>query len=217
MVLGLLLVGFISFNVLLMEQYRKGRIDVDDTISWEVASRGILEDFFDGVGYPFSFPANWAFALRYGRPKTQYDLLVGKYLFHSHNNLGGLIDLGEQDAPFLGNGWSSVTDWEGRPREVRLAVSEPAGVFIPTDQPEALRIRVECAAPGGPEPRWVEVWLNGARVGGFRPGKEMSEQSLTAPERWWTRINLLEFRTGERIRGEPFLAVDRIRFERIQR
>jgi len=216
-VLGLLLVGFISFNVLLMEQYRKGRIDVDDTISWEVASRGILEDFFDGVGYPFSFPANWAFALRYGRPKTQYDLLVGKYLFNWHNNLGGVIDLGEQDAPFLGNGWSSVTDWEGRPREVRLAVSEPAGVFIPTDQPEALRIRVECAAPGGPEPRWIEVWLNGARVGGFRPGKEMSEQSLTAPERWWTRINLLEFRTGERIRGEPFLAVDRIRFERIQR
>ena len=214
-VLGLLLFGVVAVNLLFMEQYRKGRIAVDDTISWETAAGGILEDFFDGVGYPFSFPANWYFALRYGRPKTQYDLLVGKYLFHWHNNLGGVIDLGESDSPFLGNGWSSVSDWEGRPREVRLAVSQPAGVFIPTDRPETLRVIVECAAPRETEPQWIEVWLNGERLGGFHPGERMGEHALLAPARWWRRINLLEFATGEGALAEPsFLAVDRIRFER---
>ena len=214
-VLGTLLIVSVSANVLLMEQYRKGRLPTDDTISWEVAYRGMLEDFFDGVGYPFSFPANWAFALRYDRPKTQYDLLVGKYLFHWLNDLDGVIDLGEKDPPFLGNGWSSVTDWEGRRREVRLAIGERAGIFIPIDRAESLRIVVDCAAPQGSEPQWIEVRLNGGRLGGFRPGREMSERSLTADKRWWKRINLLEFATGGEESGEPFLVVDRVRFERL--
>ena len=213
-VAGFLLLGFILMNVLLMEQYRKGRLPADGNISWEVASRGMLEDFFDGVGYPFSFPANWAFALRYGRPKTQYDILVGKYLFHWNKNLGGVIDFGETDPPFLGNGWSSLTDWEGRPRGVRLAVSDPAGVFVPTYRAETLRIFIECATPPGSQQQWIEVWLNGDRLGGFRPGGEMKEHELLAPERWWRRINLLEFRPGQETSGEPFLALDRLRFER---
>jgi hypothetical protein len=213
-VLGMLLFLSVSVNLLFMEQYRKGRIPVDDTFSWEVAYRGMLEDFFDGVGYPFSFPANWAFALRYERPKTQYDLLVGKYLFHWLGDLGGMIDLGERDPPFLGNGWSQVRDWDERPREVRLAIGERAGIFVPIDRAEPLRIVVDCAAPRGSEPRWIEVWLNGGRLGRFRPGREMSERSLTAEEHWWQRINLLEFAAGEQS-GEPFLAVDRVRFERV--
>ncbi|HEX9725914.1 MAG TPA: hypothetical protein VGC53_16675 [Vicinamibacteria bacterium] len=213
-VLGLFLFALVALNVLFMEQYRSGRLPVDDTMSWETAAGGMLEDFFDGVGYPFSFPANWAFALRYDRPKTQYDLLVGKYLFHWHNNLGGVIDLGVSDPPFIGNGWSTVIDWESRPREVRVAVSEPAGIFVPTDQPETLRILVECAVPLRTEPRWIEVWLNGARLGGFLPGHGMKEYELLAPALWWRRINLLEFATGDESSTDPFLVVDRIRFER---
>jgi len=213
-VLGAFLFVLVALNVLFMEQYRRGRLPVDDTISWETAAGGMMEDFFDGVGYPFSFPANWAFALRYDRPKTQYDLLVGKYLFHWHNNLGGVIDLGVTDPPFIGNGWSSVGDWEGRPREVRIAVREPAGVFVPTDRPETLRILVECAVPSGAEPRWIDVSLNGARLGGFRPTHDMRVYSVDAPARWWRRINLLEFATGDETSVDPFLAVDRIRFEK---
>jgi hypothetical protein len=214
-VLGLVVVGVVAVNALFMEQYRKGRLPVDDTISWETAAGGMLEDFFDGVGYPFSFPANWAFALRYHRPKTQYDLLVGKYLFHWHNNLGGVIDLGMSDPPFVGNGWSTVTDWEDRRREVRVAVSEPAGVFVPTDRPETLRVFVECAVPPRTEPRWIEVRLNGAPLGGFVPEHAMREHEVLAPAPWWRRINLLEFATGDETSTDPFLVVDRIRFERV--
>jgi hypothetical protein len=101
-----LFASFAFANWLLMEQARKGRIPADDTISWEVAGRGMMEDVFDAIGYPFAVPANWAFAWRYRRPVTQYDLLVGKYLFHRQNNLGGIIEIGREDPPFIGNGWS---------------------------------------------------------------------------------------------------------------
>jgi hypothetical protein len=206
---------FISTNLLFSEQYRKGRIPADDTISFEAAARGMLEDVFDWVGYPFAIPANWIFAGTYHRPKTQYDLLVGKYLFYRQNNLGGLIDLGPKDLPFVGNGWSSPTDWEGRPREVRLAIRERAGILVPTDRAETLRIVVACAAPRGSEPRPVELWLNGTRLKVFRPGVAMSEEAALAEAERWRRLNLLEFVAVGQDRT-PFLAVDWIRFERVE-
>jgi hypothetical protein len=210
------LLVFVVTNLLLMEQYRKGRLPADDTISWETAARGMLEDVFDAVGYPFSFPANWLFASKYDRPKTQYDLIVGRYLFHQLNNLGGVIDLGEKDPPFIGNGWSGVKDWEDRKREVRLATGARAGLFVPTDRPEPLRIFIECAAPNETAPQWIEVWLNGNKIGGFLPEAEMREHRLMTGERWWRRINLLELVPSEYPSGEPYLAVDRVRFERVR-
>jgi len=206
---------FIAANGLLMEQYRKGRIPVDNTMSWQSAAEGALEDVFDGVGYPFSFPMNWLFASRYDRPKTQYDILVGQYLFHSMQNLGGIIDLGVTDPAFIGNGWSGVKDWNERRREVRLAEGRRAGVFVPTHRAQPLRIYIECAVPEGAEPVPVEVWLNGSRLGGFFPGTEMQEHIFTAETRWWKRINVLELVSGEDTSGRAFLAVDRFRFERL--
>ena len=213
-VVGVVLLVFVVANGLLMEQSRKGRIPVDDTISWQAAAEGGLEDAFDAIGYPFSFPMNWLFASRYDRPKTQYDILVGKYLFHSMHNLGGVIDLGLSDPAFVGNGWSGVKDWNERPSEVRYAESPGAGLFVPTDRAEPLRFYIECAVPEGVEPVPVEVWLNGARLGGFFPGTEMKEHMLTADAGWWQRLNLLELVPGEDTSG-PFLAVDKVRFERL--
>jgi hypothetical protein len=216
LVVAMGLIFFIAANLLLMEQYRKGRLPTDDTISWEMAARAVLEDVFDAVGYPFSFPSNWIFAYRYDRPKTQYDLLVGKYLFHRWNNLEGVIDLGETDPPFIGNGWSGVQDWEDRPRGVRLAVGPQAGVFVPTDRAESLRILIECATPRGTDPQRIDAWLNGVWVGAFLPTTEMEEHALTADERWWKRINLLELSPSDQVSGERYLAVDRFRFERLR-
>lgn len=215
-VVAAMLSVFIVANGLLMEQLRKGRIPVDETISWQAAAEGGLEDLFDAIGYPFSFPMNWLFALRYDRPYTQYDILVGKYLFHSMHNLGGIIDLGMTDPPFIGNGWSGLQDWDGREREVRHARAPRAGVFVPTDRAEPLRFAIECATPEGQEPVPVEVWLNGSRLGGFYPGEEMVEHVFIADERWWRRINLLELVAPDAPPGTPFLAVDRLRFERLE-
>lgn len=214
-VVAAVLLVFIVGNGLLMEQLRKGRIPVDETISWQAAAEGALEDVFDGVGYPFSFPMNWMFASRYDRPKTQYDILVGKYLFHSMHNLGGVIDLGPTDPAFLGNGWSGVEDWNDRKREVRQARSPSAGIFVPTDRAEPLRFAIECAAPKGVAPVPVEVWLNGALLGGFFPTEEMTEHTFSADAQWWQRINLIELVAPDEPVGKPFLAVDRLRFERL--
>jgi hypothetical protein len=202
-------------NALLMEQYRKGRLPSDDTISWEAAAEGKLEDVFDAVGYPFSFPMNWLFALRYDRPKTQYDILVGKYLFHRMLSLEGLIDIGEHDPPFIGNGWTGLRDWKDRAREVRLAEGDQAGIFVPIYRPERLRVFVTCAAPEGAT-RWpIGILLNGARVGAFVATSDMTEQSFTADAYRWRRINLIEFVRIDPGTRSPYLAVDRLRFERL--
>ncbi len=210
------LVGsFVVANGLLMEQYRKGRIPVDDTLSWETAVGGELEDVFDAVGYPFSFPMNWIFALRYHRPKTQYDILVGKYLFDRMGGIGGVIDLGPEDPPFLGNGWSGLRDWNTRKREVRFAEGDVAGLFVPVDQKESLRIAIECASPPDVEPQPVELRLNGVRLAAFVPTPEMSVQVMIVDAPLWRRLNLLELaRLGAG--GGPFVAVDRLRFERLR-
>ena len=215
---GALLAVFVGLNVLLMEQLRKGRIPVDSTMSWQAAWEGMLEDVFDGVGYPFSFPMNWLFAERYDRPKTQYDILVGQYLFHRMGSLNGVIDIGLTDPAFLGNGWSGLKDWNGRPREVRWAEAPGAGVFVPTDRAETLRVYVSAAAPPSGVRRPVEVLLNGRGLGSFYPDDALFEHAFTADARFWKRINLLEFRPADAPalgEGEPFLALDRLRFERL--
>jgi hypothetical protein len=205
----------IAANALLMEQYRKGRLPVDDTMSWQTATEAGLEDWFDAIGYPFSFPMNWIFAARYDRPRTQYDILVGKYLFHRMGGLEGLIDLGPADPPFVGNGWSGLRDWKERPREVRLVSPEGASLFVPVFRPEPLRILVDCAVPEGVDPSPVEIRLNGTRLKAFVPAAEMSEQVMTAETELWRRINLLEILPLTPA-AEPVLAVDRFRFERLE-
>jgi hypothetical protein len=214
-VVGAAVASVIGANALLMEQYRKGRLPVDDTLSWQAAAEAGLEDWFDWFGYPFSFPMNWIFAARYDRPKTQYDILVGKYLFHRMGGLDGLIDLGPSDPPFLGNGWSGLRDWKERSREVRLVEAEGAGLFVPVYRPESLRIAIDCAVPEGVEPVSLEVRLNGESLKSFLPAIEMSEQVMIAEAPLWRRINLLEIVPLTASEG-PVLAVDRVRFERLQ-
>ena len=208
-------VVFLLLNGLLMEQYRKGRIPVDATLSWQSAAEGMLEDVFDAVGYPFSFPMNWLFAYRYDRPKTQYDILVGNYLFHRMNSLSGVIDIGETDPPFIGNGWSGVRDFRDRKRAVRLATGPRAGVFVPTDRAEALRVEIECAVPAGESPIPVRVFVNGFQIGVIVPDGEMRWHEFTAAAPLWKRLNLLELVPLVETEGAPYLAVDRFRFERL--
>jgi hypothetical protein len=214
-VVAMAVAASVGANALLMEQYRKGRIPIDDTMSWQAAAEAGLEDWFDAFGYPFSFPMNWIFALRYDRPKTQYDILVGKYLFHRMGGLDGLIDLGPTDPPFVGNGWSGLRDWKDRPREIRLAFGEGAGLFIPVFRPEPLRVKIECAAPEGVPPAPLEVRLNGTRLKAFVPSVEMAEEVMTAEKPLWRRLNLLEIVPLSRAAG-PVLAVDRFRFEPLE-
>jgi hypothetical protein len=207
-------VAAVAANALLMEQYRKGRIPVDDTMSWEAAAEAGLEDGFDLFGYPFSFPMNWIFAARHDRPLTQYDILVGKYLFHRMGGLDGLIDLGPTDPPFIGNGWSGLRDWKEKPREVRLVSAEGAALFVPVFRPEPLRILIDCAAPEEGASSPVEVRLNGAALKAFVPTVEMTEQVMTADAALWRRVNVLEMVPVSPASGFV-LAVDRFRFERL--
>jgi hypothetical protein len=84
----------VLWNVLFMEQYRRGAIPRDDTVSFARVAFNSADVFAAAFGSPVAWPANWIFSLREGLPPDRYDLMVGKYLFFMQNNLGGVIDVG---------------------------------------------------------------------------------------------------------------------------
>jgi hypothetical protein len=127
------------------------------------------------------------------------------------NNLGGVIELGEDDEAFVGNGWTSPRKWPGR-RVGRLALPPRAGVFVPTDRPQSLRVEVACATTSSAPPQPVELRLNGQSLGTILPPSELDWRSVNAPAALWQRINLLEFLPTDPAAREPFLAVDALRF-----
>lgn len=102
-----------------------------------------------------------------------------------------------------------------RRRRVRLASAEGAGLFVPVFRPEPLRIFIDCALPEGVDPSPVDIRLNGTRLRAFVPTAEMTEQSMTAGGELFERINLLEIVPLSPAAG-PVLAVDRVRFERLE-
>ena len=152
-----------------------------------------------------AWPANWLFAWQTGRPPSQYDVLVGRYLFYRQNNLGGLVDLGAPgDEALLGEGWGPAATWEGA---TARALTGRARVFAPLDEPEDLRITVRVAGSGNS----LRVSVNGREAGTIVPGPSWAEHTVPAPAGLWRRnLNEVVLEAGP---GEA-PQVDRIRFER---
>lgn len=131
----------------------------------------ILESAYDYVGNPFSFPANWSYARRYGVDPRQYDAL-GQQMY---NNL--YIDVGaDGDDRFLGNGWS--TPEQSQDRSWRWAVGSESILIVPLKSPiyvppgrvqeqadYLMRIRAASLGFAGAPQQTLEVWVNGELAG----------------------------------------------------
>ena len=103
-----------------------------------------------------------------------------------------MIEIGRDDPPFIGNGWSGVRDWPDSAEEVRVAEDSPAGILVPLAVPRPLRVLIEAAVPQGVSPRPLEVRLNGKRLGTLLPSAELLPYEFTAGADLWERINLIE-------------------------
>ena len=183
-VLALVAVPFVTWNLTLAEQLRRNLLPRDDTAAFSRMAGGSARVVADAVGSPTTWPASWIFAWRHGRPPSQYDLLVGKYLFYRQNNLGGRLELGVAgDEAFLGEGFSSViASYEGaQARRFR----DRARIFAPLDVPEDLGIRFRAASPAGPCE--VRVSVNGREAGGFLAGPAWGEHPVLAGAGYWRR------------------------------
>lgn len=204
--LAALALPLVIWNAGLHEQVRRGLVSREGASSFPRLYGGTARLVADGVGSPSTWPASWLFALRESRPPSQYDPLVGRYLFYRQNNLEGRIDVGAPgDEAMLGEGWGQVEetlDTKGR------RTNGPARVFAPLDVPETLTIVVTAAAPrDGTE---VRVSVNGREAGRFAARQALGEHAVTVGAGWWRR----ELNSVRLDAGALRLFVDQVRFVR---
>jgi dolichyl-phosphate-mannose-protein mannosyltransferase len=180
--LGLLALPVVLWNVALMEQVRRGTVPRDDTVAFPRLVGGAARVLADAVGSPPTWPASWLFAWRHHRPPSQYDLLVGRYLFYRQNNMGGHVEVGGPGAEdMLGEGWGPAQTVDGvRGRPVRGR----ARLFAGLDGPEELEMRLRVRAPAGTE---VRVRVNGRDAGRFWAEPAWLEVRLRAGAAFWRR------------------------------
>jgi hypothetical protein len=198
----------VVLNAGFWEQVRRGLVAHDRVAAWPETYGTTARLVADSVGSPSTWPASWVFAFREGRPPSQYDPLVGRYLFYRQNNLEGLVELGAPgDDAMLGEGWGEVeerADVKGR------RTNGPARVFAPLDGPEPLSIVVTAAAPR--DATEVRVTVNGREAGRFAADPTLREHTVAVGAAWWRR----ELNSVRLDAGALRLFVDRVRFVRAQ-
>jgi hypothetical protein len=197
------------WNWLFMQQYRRNLIPRDDTVAFaQVAGHGAAL-VQSAVGTPLAWPANWLFAREHELPVAQYDRLVGQYLFYRQNNLGGVIDLGDErsDPPLIDAQWGSPRPCG--PRDVCRAVLGRARLFAPLDVPEELTVVVRARGRGT-----LALEVNRAPVALLPLAGELGELRVRVPAARWRR-ELNELRFGVDPGGEAH--VERVTFERARR
>jgi hypothetical protein len=205
LVLGLAALPFAAWNLLLVEQVRRGFVPRDDTVAFPRLVGNAARVFADAWGSPTTWPASWIFARQTGRSPAQYDLLVGRYLFYRQNNMGGHIALGTPgDDAMLGEGWGPSETVDGKTCR-RLKGS--GRLFAPLDVAEDLELRFRALAPG--TPRVVAVWVNGREAGRIQAGASWDQAYLRVAEPFWHReLNEILLVGGE---GVLLDAVDFVR------
>jgi hypothetical protein len=199
------------WNVLFMEQYRRGAIPRDDTVSFARVAGNSADVFASAFGSPVAWPANWIFALRHGLPPDRYDLMVGKYLFFMQNNLGGVIDVGADpglDQALLGEGWGVRMPCAGGADGVCRPLEGRARLFGALEAAETLDLAVRAAGPGR-----LRVLVNDAAVAEQVLTAELEDVTARVPAaRWRPGLNEIALETDAGASAQ----VDRIVFRRLE-
>jgi hypothetical protein len=181
--LAALVIPALSWNGLVLAQLGRGLAAAPDPIPFPRLVGGASQLLADHVGSPRTWPASWIFAWRFDRPPSQYDRLVGRYLFYRQNNLGGHLELGRAgDDVMLGGGWGPP-EQEGEVDARRILGR--ARLFAPLDVPEEIEVAVRSAGDQGES--GLEVEVNGRPVGALRVPATWHQPSLRVPARFWKR------------------------------
>jgi hypothetical protein len=207
-VLGAAAAALALWNFLFMQQYRDNRIPRDDTVSFARVSGNSADILSDAVGTPLAWPANWLFAWQNRLPVERYDLMVGKYLFYRQNNLGGVLDLGDDraDPALLAEGWSPRRPCES---SVCREVEGRARLFAPLDVPETLDLTLRAAGEGT-----LSVAVNGTQVAALPLQSSLADLRFRVAQAHWRR-ELNEVTLATQPGGAAL--VDRVVFERLAR
>jgi hypothetical protein len=155
----------VSWNLLLIEQYRTGMLPRDNAVSFAEIIRQQAEVYTrPPYFYPFAFPANAVFAWRTGLPIDRYDLLGAEAPREAID-----VELEGSAGRFLLDGWGSPTgDQTG---SAWWMASSPATLVLPLRLPDDRSIALTVTARSrltDPVTRaTVAVLVNGHEIGTF--------------------------------------------------
>jgi hypothetical protein len=199
---GLLTIGAVTWNGLLLAQYERGMLSAGAPTSFAqiIRQQAALVTRSPFV-YPFAFPANAFFAWRTGLPIDHYDLLGSESLRD-----GIALQMNADAARYLTAGWGSrVTDPFG---ELRWIDGSRAELLLPLDLPTDREVTVAWSARtrrvDPPDTATFALMINGRETFRFTPDTEQATFfSFTVPagEELWVRgFNRVAF---ERRAGNP--------------
>jgi hypothetical protein len=191
----------IVWNLLFMEQYRRGMLPRDATVSFPAVAQNNAAVLSELAGSPPAWPANWAFAWRTGLPAERFDLLAGKRLPADASG-GRDIDVGAlaTDAALLLDGWSVRHPCE---EAVCRDVEGRARLLAPLEAPGEFTLAVRAAGEGA-----LSAAVNGERL----PAQPLAPglATLRFPAGGsWKRLNEVSLAVAPGGRAR----VDRVRLE----
>ena len=206
-----LLAFFPLWNLILMEQYRHYRIHPENMVSFSRVTSDATELVLEKVGYPFAWPVNWWFAWRNDASFDHYDLLFGRYLFYPHRGQTTLMEVGEDDGAFIGEGWRPPSLRNGR--WVRVTRRDNARLYLPLERAWPLELVFNLSVR--PAPVEVGVEVNGEGMGSFVASPGFSDYRVRVPERAWrSGANVLDLLPEFKEPGQMLL-LDRIHVRRL--
>jgi hypothetical protein len=190
---------FVLFNAGFMWQLHTGALPMGDTVSFNEKIKNDIDIYYKYTGYPFSYPANIYFAMKYGVSPARYDLISGKYLYFGEASLSGFLDIGSPDDKyFIGRGWHARE--KGRINNTnitsRWAKSEAALLFD-VYQPfnATINIRAMPFTPTQQHTQTITVYLNNQQVYTAKMKRGMHNYTFNVDkDKFKSGVNELKFK-----------------------
>jgi hypothetical protein len=198
----ILLALLIIWNGLMMIQFKAGMIPTEEPVSFTKTAQNQIALLFSRIGYPFSYPANLIFSMRWGLSPDKYDRLTGRYLFYGAENLGGYIDIGGDDEDFLGPGWS-YQEREKDGRTFRWSLGHKSSLFVCLMERQNIIISFTAQPYTFPHAsrQHIKLSINERYITSFVMKEGFQLYSVEVGKEYWRRaINRIDLEYGYTIR-----------------
>lgn len=194
-IIGLILLGFIGWNFIIIRQFNNRQIIPGNTVSWKKVAASQIDYTLRKIGYPFSYPANLLFSRKYHTSPEKYDIVAGKYLDYWDYQLHGIIELYSIDPEFLNKGWSSPQKYGDIP--VRWSDQPESSLFVTLRYPADYNVFIEVmpfAYPNAPM-QIISIQVNRKDVLSIPLENQWKEYMIYIPKKYWYQgVNEMRFK-----------------------
>lgn len=216
-------VSFTAYNLWLMDKYLDRKLHPGGPVAFNRLLGLSDTGLYKYTGYPFSFPANFLFSLKYGVSPARYDTVAGAYiddpyfygdtiwLTENRNSPPtATAQIGAGSVQALGDGWSEPLDYLGTRGR---SIAGDARVYAPVRTVADFALELRCANPQS-LPADLTLLLNGRQLATFKPQAGwQSFKFKLAKDDLKPGINILDFRLSSSKAG---VIVEYLKFERLE-